>query len=66
MIAGPDGCPLTSPRNPFLSALSKDLRHARSNFRMAESKFGMLTMHDHNKIALSLFAGDAILGINYK
>jgi hypothetical protein len=32
-----------------------------SNFHMAESKIGMQAMHAHNKIALSLCAGDAIL-----
>jgi len=36
-------------------------RRAKSNFRMAESKIGMLSMRDHNKIALSLDAGGAIL-----
>jgi hypothetical protein len=35
-----------------------------SNFGMAESKFGIRAMLVHNKIALSLCAGDAILGIN--
>jgi hypothetical protein len=33
----------------------------KSNFRMAESKIGMLLMHVYNKIALSLGGGDAIL-----
>jgi hypothetical protein len=33
----------------------------KSNFRMAESKIGMLAMHAYNKIALSLCGGDAIL-----
>jgi hypothetical protein len=32
-----------------------------SNFRMTESKMSMLAMHIHNKIALPLCAGDAIL-----
>jgi hypothetical protein len=36
-------------------------RRPKSNFRMAESKIGMLAMHIHNKIALPLCAGDAIL-----
>jgi hypothetical protein len=36
-------------------------RRPRSNFRMAESKISMLAMHIHNKIALPLCAGDAIL-----
>jgi len=35
----------------------------KSNFRMAESKFGMLPMRVHNKIIPSLGGGDAILGI---
>jgi hypothetical protein len=38
----------------------------KSNFRMAESKIGMHEMHGHNKIALPLCAGDAILRINDK
>jgi hypothetical protein len=33
----------------------------RSNFRMMESKIGIRTMHAHNKIALPLGTGDAIL-----
>jgi hypothetical protein len=40
-------------------------RFAGSNFRMAESKISIRTMHAHNKIALSLCAGDAILQINH-
>jgi hypothetical protein len=36
-------------------------RRVKSNFRMAESKIGMLLMHVYNKIALSLGGGDAIL-----
>jgi len=32
-----------------------------SNFRMVESKIGMRAMHTHNKLALSLCAGDVIL-----
>jgi hypothetical protein len=32
-----------------------------SNFRILESKIGMRTMLVHNKIALSLYPGDAIL-----
>jgi hypothetical protein len=36
-----------------------------SNFRMAESKISIRTMLAHNKIALSLCAGDAILRINH-
>jgi len=32
-----------------------------SNLSMAESKISMHAMHVHNKIALSLFGGDAIL-----
>jgi hypothetical protein len=38
-------------------------RRVKSNFRMAESKIGMLSMRHHNKIALSLGAGGAILQI---
>jgi hypothetical protein len=38
---------------------------AGSNFRMAESKIGIRPMHAHNKIALSLCAGDAILRVNH-
>jgi hypothetical protein len=37
------------------------LRRAKSNFRMAESKIGMLLMRVYNKIALSPGDGDAIL-----
>jgi hypothetical protein len=33
---------------------------------MAKSKISMRLMHDHNKIALSLCAGDAILDQNKK
>jgi hypothetical protein len=33
----------------------------KSNFRMPKSKIGMRAMHAHNKIALSLCRGDAIL-----
>jgi hypothetical protein len=40
------------------------LRRTTSNFRMAESKFGIRAMLVHNKIALPLCAGDAILWIN--
>ena len=36
-------------------------RRVKSNFRMAESKIGMRSMRHHNKIALSLDAGGAIL-----
>ena len=36
-------------------------RRPRSNFRMTESKMSMRAMHIHNKIALPLCAGDAIL-----
>jgi len=38
-------------------------RRVKSNFRMAESKIGMLSMRHHNKIALSLGAGGAILQV---
>jgi len=48
---------------PATEKLARDLcfRRAKSNFRMAESKIGMLLMHVYNKIALSLGGGDAIL-----
>jgi hypothetical protein len=36
-------------------------RRAKSNFRMAESKISMRSMRVHNKIAVSLVEGDAIL-----
>jgi hypothetical protein len=52
------------PRRTQLSEGSLG-RLAGSNFRMAESKISIRTMHAYNKITLSLCARDAILGPNH-
>ena len=48
-------------RRDFIGGPLGNLVSEESNFRMAESKIGMRAMHAHNKIALPLWPGDAIL-----